>query len=85
MLATDIEYPLTERVTVFAELNYGRSEIDSSFEAHPFQSQQPGSLYGGGPGRTGLQASIPINNPFLPTALRDEVLSLNPAATSITW
>ncbi|MEZ5459280.1 MAG: TonB-dependent receptor [Steroidobacteraceae bacterium] len=85
MLAADVEYPLSAGVQIFAELNYGLAEIDSAFEAHPFQSNQGGSLFGGGPGIPGLQPSIPVDNPFVPAALRSAVLAANPAATDITW
>ncbi|MES2603366.1 MAG: TonB-dependent receptor, partial [Pseudomonadota bacterium] len=85
MLAVDITYPLSDSAEIFTEINYGESRIDSSFEAHPFQSQNPGSLYGGGPGIAGLQATIPINNPFIPPQLRTAVLAASPAATEITW
>ena len=64
MLAADLEYPVAERISAFAELNYGQSKIDSRFEAHPYQSDQAGSLYGGGPGVDGLAANLPIDNPF---------------------
>jgi outer membrane receptor protein involved in Fe transport len=85
MFAAEVEYPLAERISMFAELNYGSAEVDSQFEAHPFQSQQPGSLFGGTPTVPGLQATIPINNPFVPAILRNAVLAANPAATAITW
>ncbi len=85
LAAVEVTYPLADNVRVFGEVNYGRADINSGFEAHPFQSQAAGSLFGGGPGRTGLQASIPIDNPFLPTILRDAVLAANPAATDVTW
>ncbi len=85
MIAAEVEYPIAERVAVFGEVNYGNAEIDSRFEAHPFQSQQPGSLFGGSPTVPGLQATIPIDNPFVPQILRDAVLAANPNATAITW
>jgi outer membrane receptor protein involved in Fe transport len=85
MLAAEIDHPVTESITAFGELNYGQSSIDSQFEAHPFQSNRPGNLYGGGPGRTGLQPNIPINNPFVDPKLRAAVLAANPAATEIVW
>ncbi|HEU0226059.1 MAG TPA: TonB-dependent receptor [Steroidobacteraceae bacterium] len=85
MIAAEVEYPIAGRMSVFGEVNYGNAEIDSRFEAHPFQSQQPGSLFGGSPTVPGLQATIPIDNPFVPQVLRDAVLAANPAATAITW
>ncbi|RYZ58115.1 MAG: hypothetical protein EOP08_16615, partial [Proteobacteria bacterium] len=60
-------------MTAFAEVNYGSSETNAPFEGHPFQSTQPGSLFGGGPGLTGLQPSIPVTSPFVPQALRNLV------------
>ncbi|MGQ0384730.1 MAG: TonB-dependent receptor domain-containing protein [Gammaproteobacteria bacterium] len=85
MFAAEIDYPVAERMSAFAEFNFGSAEIDSRFEAHPFQSQQPGSLFGGTATVPGLQATIPIDNPFVPQILRDAVLAANPAATAITW
>ncbi len=85
LAAVEVTYPLTDTVRVFGEVNYGQADINSGFEAHPFQSQAAGSLFGGGPGRTGLQASIPVNNPFVATPLLNAVLAANPAATEITW
>jgi outer membrane receptor protein involved in Fe transport len=82
MFAAEGDYPVFgERASAFAEINYGSSKTRAPFEAHPFQSNQPGSLFGGGPGVTGLQPTIPANNPFIPAALR-AVLG---AATEITW
>jgi outer membrane receptor protein involved in Fe transport len=60
LFAGEAEYPITDSVNVFAEFNYGSSQTDADFEAHPFQSSQPGSLFGGGPGVAGLQPSIPL-------------------------
>lgn len=92
MLSAEGEYELGSAVTAFAEVNYGQAEIDSAFEAHPFQSQAAGSLFGGGPGIPGLQATIPLNNPFVPQILRDRVLAdaaaanpPQPVPTTITW
>lgn len=78
MAAADLEYALDKKVTAFAELNYAQTRINSSFEAHPFQSDADTV---GGPG--GIEASIPINNPFIPTALRDAALAAG--QDSITW
>ena len=85
MLAAEVDYPVAEGASVFAELNYGEARIDSSFEAHPFQSQASSSLFGGGPGVDGLEATIPVDNPFVPQELRDAVLAADPTATDITW
>lgn len=85
----EVNYELGEGVGAFAEVSYGQAEIDSQFEGHPFQSQAAGSLVGGGPGVAGLQASIPMNNPFVPAPLFDAWRAANPtadAATSeMTW
>jgi outer membrane receptor protein involved in Fe transport len=82
----DVELPWAG-IKGFAELNYGESKTDAPFEGHPFQSSQPGSLFGGGPGLTGLQASVPISNPFIPTALRNRALAngVNPATGVLNW
>jgi iron complex outermembrane recepter protein len=89
MFAAEGDYDLSEGVQAFAELNFGQAETDSQFEGHPFQSQQAGSLVGGGPGVAGLQATIPLNNPFVPAAFRDAYLAQNPTAdpntATITW
>lgn len=84
--AGEVEAQLTKGIKAFAELNYGQASVDSAFEGHPFQSQQPGSLFGT------LQATIPMNNPFIPDALRAAVNTYNAnpanAATQIsalTW
>jgi iron complex outermembrane recepter protein len=89
MLAAEAEYGLTDSVSAFLELNYGQAEIDSQFEGHPFQSQAAGSLVGGGPGVAGAQASIPLNNPFVPAQIFNAYLAqnpmANPATDQITW
>jgi outer membrane receptor protein involved in Fe transport len=85
MAAAEVYYPIADNVRIFGEINYGEAEIDSRFEGHPFQSQAAGSLVGGRPGAPGLQATIPIDNPFMPATFRNTVLAQNPAATSITW
>lgn len=85
----EFDYDLTERVSAFAEVNYGQANTDSAFEGHPFQSSQAGSLVGGGPGVPGLQPSIPMNNPFIPAAIFNAWRTANPTAdaatTQMTW
>ena len=80
--AAELETEVTKGVKAFAELNYGKTSVDSKFEGHPFQSQAAGSLFGT------LQASIPVNNPYIPTALRNAIAAYNAnpanAATQIT-
>jgi outer membrane receptor protein involved in Fe transport len=89
MFAAEGDFQLAESVSAFAELNYGQSETDSQFEGHPFQSAQAGSLVGGGPGVPGLQASIPLNNPFVPAAFFNAYMAQNPTAdpntAQIAW
>jgi len=89
MLSAEGEYELGGGARAFAEFSYGQAETDSAFEGHPFQSQQAGSLVGGGPGVAGLQASIPMNNPFIPQAYRDAYNTANPggnpAVDQLTW
>ena len=82
MLQAEGSYGIGENVEAFAELNYGSSKTDAPFEGHPFQSTAAGSLFGGGPGVTGLQASVPVNNPFIPAALR---AALPATATVLNW
>lgn len=83
MLAAEANYDLAPRINVFTEINYASTDTEGTFEGHPFQSQQPGSLFGGGPGVPGLQATIPVNNPFIPAALLTE--AQNQGVTEITW
>jgi outer membrane receptor protein involved in Fe transport len=83
LFAGDAEYPITDAMKVFLEVNYGRSKTKGEFEAHPFQSSQAGSLFGGGPGVPGLQASIPVTNPFVPVALRNAAVARG--QTVIQW
>jgi iron complex outermembrane recepter protein len=84
MFAAEGDFQLAESVTAFVEMNYGQSDTDSQFEGHPFQSAQAGSLVGGGPGVAGLQASIPLNNPFVPAAFLNAYLAQNPTADPST-
>lgn len=85
MAALEAEWALGARTRVFAEFNYGKTSIDSQFEGHPFQSQAPGSLFGA------LQPTIPLDNPFVPAAVRSAIDAFNATATpatqinQITW
>ncbi|MEH3036853.1 MAG: TonB-dependent receptor [Sphingomonas adhaesiva] len=96
LFAVDASYPISDSVSVFTELNYGSSRTDADFEGHPFQSTAAGSLFGGGPGVTGLQASIPVNinqtvggvttsvaNPIIPTAVYNAAVARG--QTTINW
>src|SRR5205823_1622994 len=82
MFASEGDYEIGKGVSAFAELNYGSSKTDAPFEGNPFQSTQFGNLFGGGIGLTGLQASIPVSNPFIPAALR---AALPANATVLNW
>lgn len=86
MMAAEAEYELTKQISAFSEINYGQTKIVSQFEGHPFQSQQVGSRFGN------LQATIPLNNPFIPPALLAAVnaYNANPAnantqISALTW
>jgi iron complex outermembrane receptor protein len=74
-------------MAAFAEINFGESRTVAPFEGHPFQSSQPGSLFGGGPGVAGLQPSMPITNPFIPANIRNAALAagVNPATGILNW
>jgi len=88
MVAAEGEVGLPwEGVAAFAEFNFGESRTDAPFEGHPFQSSQPGSLFGGGPGIAGLQPSVPITNPFIPTALYNQAITngVNPTTGVLNW
>lgn len=89
LFMAEVDYELSDRVTAFAEVNYGQAETDSQLEGHPFQSSQAGSLVGGGPGVPGLQPSIPMDNPFIPASIFNAWRAANPtadaAATQMTW
>ena len=87
MLAAEADYKVGAGVETFIELNYGSSKTDAPFEGHPFQSNAAGSLFGGGPGVPGVEASIPLDNPFVPAALRAAAIAAgnDPASTELTW
>lgn len=71
LAAAELEYDLMKGVRAFGEFNYGETNIESQFEGHPFQSNQPGSRFGT------LNPNIPLNNPFIPQALRDAITAYN--------
>lgn len=92
LAAAELEYDLTKGVRAFGEFNFGETNIESKFEGHPFQSNQPGSRFGT------LNPNIPLNNPFIPQALRDAITAYNanppvsgtppvaaPQITEIVW
>lgn len=75
-------------ITAFAEFNYGESRTVAPFEGHPFQSTTAGSFFGGAPGATPVQASIPFTNPFIPQAFRTQAAAVpgfNPATGVLNW
>ncbi len=76
MFAADADYAITDSITAFAEVNYGSSETSGPFEAHPFQSST--DLVSGL-----LEPSIPVDNPFLPAALRTAALAAG--QDEISW
>ncbi|GLR13563.1 TonB-dependent receptor [Chitinimonas prasina] len=78
MVAGEMEYPLSEKVKAFAEFNFGQTKVDSSFEGHPFQSSAANDRIGGV-----TAVTIPINNPFIPAALRTAAVAGN--VTEMTW
>ena len=92
LIQAEASYEIQPWLTPFIEVNYGRALTHANFEGHPFQSNAAGSLFGGGPGVTGLQASIPVYladgvtpNPIIPASFLAQTLAQNPAATEITW
>ncbi|MBL9096633.1 MAG: TonB-dependent receptor [Alphaproteobacteria bacterium] len=80
MFAADAEYEILPRVRAFSELNYGSSKTDSAFEGQPFQSTLNG--IGGPPPFPGVEVTIPIDNPFIPSAAPGSI-NLVPAAQDI--
>lgn len=96
MFAASAEYPVSDNVNAFIEFNYGKTRTNAAFEGHPFQSTAAGSLFGGGPGVTGLQANIPLNiqstvggvtttiaNPIIPTAVYNAATARG--MTQLAW
>jgi iron complex outermembrane receptor protein len=83
MVAAEGEMNLPAGMTSFIELNYGKSETDAPFEGHPFQSTAPGSFFGA----DGVQASVPITNPFIPAALRAQAATngVDPVTGVLNW
>lgn len=75
--AADLEVALGQGMKAFAELNHAQANTSSRIEGHPFQSQKAGSLF------AGLQATIPVDNPFMPAALRSAALA--GGVTNMTW
>jgi iron complex outermembrane recepter protein len=75
------EYEILPRVRAFAEVNYGSSKTDSKFEGNPFQSIPTNGIGGPAP-FPGLEVTIPISNPFIPSATPGSI-NLVPAAQDI--
>lgn len=86
MAAGEAEYELGSAVRAFGEFNYGETNINAQFEGHPFQSNAAGSRFGT------LNPNIPLNNPFIPAALTNQINTFNAAQptaatrlTDIVW
>ena len=79
------EIAITPSMRAYAELNYGKVEITSHFDSLGFQSERQGSLFGT------TQATIPIDNPFIPAPLLAAVNAFNASApvvqriAALTW
>ena len=78
LFAANGDYEVFHGLTSFVELNYGSSETNAPFEAHPFQSSS--DLVSGL-----LEPSIPANNPFIPQSLRDKLNASSNPNQAITW
>lgn len=76
LAAAELEYEIAKGIRAFGELNFGETNIESKFEGHPFQSNQPGSRYGT------LNPNIPLTNPFIPQALRTAIANHNATAAA---
>ena len=90
MAAAELEYEMGRGIKAFGEFNFGETNIESKFEGHPFQSNQPGSHYGT------LNPNIPLNNPYIPAQLTTAINAYNanppvtngvaaPALTDLVW
>jgi len=86
LAAAEAEYELGAGVRAFGEFNYGETNIRAQFEGHPFQSNAAGSRFGV------LNPNIPLNNPFIPTALTNQINTFNASQptgttplTEIVW
>ena len=90
LAAAELEYEITKGVKAFGEFNFGETSVESKFEGHPFQSNQPGSRYGT------LNPNIPLNNPFIPAQLTAAINAYNanppvtnnvpaPQLTDVVW
>lgn len=76
MFAAEADYEVFSGVNAFLEFNYGSTETEAPFEAHPFQSSSdtlPGDV----------EPSIPVDNPFIPQELLD--LAILNGDDEITW
>jgi iron complex outermembrane recepter protein len=76
LFAADADYELFNGVSAFVEVNYATAETDAPFEGHPFQSSSDTLP-------NGLEPSIPLSNPFIPTTLRNAALARGD--TDLTW
>lgn len=75
LVAGEAEYKINKNITAFGEFNFANTSVASKFEGHPFQSSS--DLY------AGLEASIPVNNPFMPAAMRNAMIAAGD--TEMTW
>lgn len=83
LIAAEASYPVTDAIEAFTEVNYGRSSTKAPFEAHPFSSDT--NLYGGTAEVPGLQPTIPIDNPFIPAAIRNALTPAQIASGGMQW
>jgi outer membrane receptor protein involved in Fe transport len=83
MVAAEAEYPISDAIEAFAEVNYGRSSTKAPFEAAPFSSDT--NVFGGNATTPGLQPTIPITNPFIPAAVRAALTPAQIASGGIQW
>jgi iron complex outermembrane receptor protein len=77
LVAGDVEYKLGKKLTAFGEFNFAQNSISSRFEGHPFQSSS--DKFGGS---NGLSPTIPVDNPFIPAALKAIIPG---SQTEIQW
>lgn len=80
MVAADADFELTQGVNAFVEFNYGSSETNAPFEAHPFQSSADFVF-----NNEDFEASIPANNPFIPASLRSLLNASGDPTQDISW
>jgi outer membrane receptor protein involved in Fe transport len=95
MFAAEADYPITDSIEAFAEVNYGRSSTNAPIEAIAFQSTS--NTFGANPA-TALRATIPLNiqqtvngvtttvpNPIIPAAVRARLTPAQIASGQLAW